>query len=944
MNITLELRYSDAPLREAEAWFIAGGDPAVWLAEMITWQVPLNEARLLLIPGGDGGTIAGVVVVPGRQPVRRHAALPYGRLAGRLLLPVEAAVNPPMTEAEIEDLLPSGKSLLVWHPSAGLLQFGEENQLTVAQLLHRGPRTSRQWDAAVPGVATNQRLLSIEPLVRPSLGDIVRLGQDDIGSEPLAGGKLPRATSEPAGGAVGRVVAGAGMAAASAVAGAVAAAAGAVGAALRKLAGAGMGGSSGGGGPSGRGAMSTGASPSGGPNWLQRLAAWAEEKRKAMQQDLDRLRHREIERLLHALKHSPDEGLRFALPLGNCGRQGYPPGAHLPDHGVDFRLPGIAGGGAVDFWDVSPEYQHRLAQSYRELANREIRLGRHRRAAYIFAELLGDLTSAAATLADGGHFREAAVLYEERLKQPLAAARCLERGGLWAEAIAIYERLNEWETVGDLYRKLDQPEAATAAYRRAVDRRLAAHDRLGAAKLLETKLDAAEEALETLVGGWPDSAQAEQCVDESFRLVALLRQHERARDQVAMLRQATHSQTKLAPLAARLAAVATDYPDDGVRHAAVETTRSIVSTGLAEASLAESQSLLRSLGLLVPSDRLLERDCRRYQEHRAAVISRLAQRPSRAGSRLPKRVNSFRLPAGEWRTAVSIGEEFYAVGVYRDHFLLIRANWDGAVQLAAGEVWQTMNGYSADPVLAADPRGVGRLFAYTAPGQPQTVLRFAATNQFPRPLEAGPHHGVGENLIGMCYGDASSTLLARLACDEVIEVATYNDERYLEGKRTVRCMPDSWDEYQFPLPLFSRQSTIYLGIGRQLITHYGIQEATLVHSPIRHITGSASHTRSRVVLTCEQGGIVIWGKGDSSRQSTCAMDLFDPVVGLTRGGWLVAATSEAIQVYGTHDGRLSFVGESEGPGQPPVAVLPTGDADRFALLQADGGVSVYRVL
>ena len=78
-------------------------------------------------------------------------------------------------------------------------------------------------------------------------------------------------------------------------------------------------------------------------------------------------------------------------------------------------------------------------------------------------------------------------------------------------------------------------------------------------------------------------------------------------------------------------------------------------------------------------------------------------------------------------------------------------------------------------------------------------------------------------------------------------------------------------------------------------------------------------------------------------RATFALDLLNPVVGLTRGGWLAAATTEAIEVYGTHDGRLSFAGEIEGPGQTPVAVLPTTDTDRFALVLSDGGVWTYQV-
>ena len=95
-----------------------------------------------------------------------------------------------------------------------------------------------------------------------------------------------------------------------------------------------------------------------------------------------------------------------------------------------------------------------------ELAGREMRLGRYRRAAYIYAHLLGDFTNAAAALVAGKHWREAAVLYRDKLKRPEMAAKCLEQGGLWAEAIEFYEQLGDFEKVGDLYAQLEQPEEA----------------------------------------------------------------------------------------------------------------------------------------------------------------------------------------------------------------------------------------------------------------------------------------------------------------------------------------------------------------------------------------------------------------------------------------------------------------------------------------------------
>ena len=100
------------------------------------------------------------------------------------------------------------------------------------------------------------------------------------------------------------------------------------------------------------------------------------------------------------------------------------------------------------------------------------------------------------------------MLYRDRLHRPDEAARCLEQGGLWTEAIAQYEELAEFEKAGDLYRQLDQPDHARQAYRSAVAKYLAQNDCLTAARLLENKLDAPDEAITQLEAGWPSSNQA----------------------------------------------------------------------------------------------------------------------------------------------------------------------------------------------------------------------------------------------------------------------------------------------------------------------------------------------------------------------------------------------------------------------------------------------------
>ena len=153
-------------------------------------------------------------------------------------------------------------------------------------------------------------------------------------------------------------------------------------------------------------------------------------------------RHRELHRLMHLLENDPDQGLRFALPCGEGKHRGIArPSATLPSHNVNFDLRRLGGGGPADPWELPGDLYSRLRAKYMELAGREMRLGRYRRAAYIYAHLLGDLTNAAAALIAGKHWREAAVLYRDRLKRPDQAAKCLEQGGLWAEAIEFYEQL-----------------------------------------------------------------------------------------------------------------------------------------------------------------------------------------------------------------------------------------------------------------------------------------------------------------------------------------------------------------------------------------------------------------------------------------------------------------------------------------------------------------------
>jgi tetratricopeptide (TPR) repeat protein len=218
-----------------------------------------------------------------------------------------------------------------------------------------------------------------------------------------------------------------------------------------------------------------------------------------VQESLDAVRNKEIARLMYLLEKDPDQGLRYALPIGGNKHRGTaPPSGRLGERNVNFSLQRLGGGGPADAWEIEAEYQRRLTTRYLELANREIRLGRHRRAAYIFAELLGDLSAAASALCSGRHWREAAVLYEQRLQQPAAAVECLEQGGLWEEAIELLVKLRWQERAGDLCTRLKQIDRAEKFYLDEIEAHQIRGDRLSAARIYDEKLQQPQHALVTL--------------------------------------------------------------------------------------------------------------------------------------------------------------------------------------------------------------------------------------------------------------------------------------------------------------------------------------------------------------------------------------------------------------------------------------------------------------
>ncbi len=477
----LTLRYTGVQQRETVAWLLTGSDPARWLAELSRWQVELLQVCLRPLPGDRSSQgLSGVLVtVTGESRPNVQYCAEYGCLADRFFLPVEARLEPALSESELAQLLQGHDDDLVYHPVLGLVRISRQERLEVVDLLTPPPAIAVDWGCAQPGTAPLRPLLSVEPDALPTVEQVLREAGEDIAVDSPR--QIPRRPRSLRGESSSLAEVG------NAVRGFLAAAG----------------------------------------DWLARLqgAAGGQAGRAAVQ-------NRELDRLVDLLKRDPDEGLRYAMPLTAAMHRGLAPVGRLMRNVVNFDLGRLfGGGGPASVWEVSHQRYRTLNDCYRELANRELALGRHRRAAYIYAHLLGDFHAAAQALRDGKHWREAAVLYRDKLNRLETAAECLAEGQLWAEAIEAYEQLKADEQVGDLYRQIGQEEAARQAYYRAIDKHCRKDDYVRAARLAREKLESPQEALQFLQAGWPASAQATLCLAEMFRLYAELGQHDQsARD------------------------------------------------------------------------------------------------------------------------------------------------------------------------------------------------------------------------------------------------------------------------------------------------------------------------------------------------------------------------------------------------------------------------------
>ena len=628
MSATLQLRLipAAAPL-PAQAGYLPGTDVMAWLEEMARHP----RARFYVAPNSVADAEAGgLVIVPinnGGKAVDFGArVLPCLLEHGCVVVPAATRLDPLLTPDEAKRLLTY--PLYFFHPTIGLVAFEEGDAITPEALIVAPLPGAVSWLRAAPGHAAAPKLTHVMLMLPDDAQGLFGEAANDIGSQDPRDlkGKAPLGERLTDGLLGGAAAAGAGL--------------------LKGLGGlAGMLGGGGGGGSNTQGLM-------------DRLQQWSEKQMEKLQQQ----REKEVQRLLKLLETNPEMGLRFAIPFGGGGdaaRGQAPPSGALSERNPIFGA--RRGSGPADVWNFSDQTSWTLQQRYRDLANREIAEGRFDRAAYIFAELLGDWHAAAGALARGKRYQEAARIYERKLNNKRLAATCLEDGCLFADAVVLYADLGEHEKCGDLLRKLGREREAVTAYQQALK---GGGDRLNDARILFEKLQQHGLAIAVLASGYPDSAQARQCLERHFEYLNRLHATSDALALAAGLAEPARQLPQTVGMAEMLHAIHEGQPDGEVQGTLARVALQVIGTGLTNGTERE-QRLLDLLPKFAPSDLLLKRDVGRYEDQRTRARRKADKSPASPSGLLTRR-SQFKLPQDgtQWRHLASRGNTWLASGYH----------------------------------------------------------------------------------------------------------------------------------------------------------------------------------------------------------------------------------------------------------------------------------------
>lgn len=237
-------------------------------------------------------------------------------------------------------------------------------------------------------------------------------------------------------------------------------------------------------------------------------------------ESLEKRNQNDVQKLLDLFKTNPDEALKYAIPVDSegvsRGKEVY--GFQMQKLWSSFLLDNVMRGigGSRSTRVLIGDGFNELNNQYRKTAEDLIKKGDYKKAAFIYLKLLKYPHLAAETLEQGKLYAEAASVYLQHSLNKKKAAECYEKANMLTKAIELNKDIQEYEIVGDLYRKMARDNDADKYYRIVIDEHIKSHKYVKASLVYRKKMQDNISAQSLLLDGWRKDRDAYNCLNNYF--------------------------------------------------------------------------------------------------------------------------------------------------------------------------------------------------------------------------------------------------------------------------------------------------------------------------------------------------------------------------------------------------------------------------------------------
>lgn len=895
--MVLELQHSKISLYPPSAAIIRGGSPAEWLREISTWQIPIEDLECYILPSSISNiSPAGLFVIFRKEIAgqKHHLLDTYGEFAKGIYLPVNSALTPATTAEELKKICLW--KVQVFHPHIGLIGFETSDQLNLIDLINTESDAGKDWSFAHPGIPARPAFTQIN-ILQPGVQEIIDDFKKEIDAKPFS--EILK-KNEQKNGLLYKIL--------NWIKWAILLLTFFIARLLKKLL-----------------PKSTGTyTPSSNKKPIRlfdKLEQWINKNLE----ELEKKRDSELKRLTRMFDENTDEALQYAIPLDSpyMNRGKAQKSDTLYRRPFNFNLGKLGGGGAADIWDVGHHYND-LRTKYIKAAQREIERKDFKKAAYIYAHLLGDYHSAANTLQQGQYYREAATLYKDHLKNIPAAAACLEKGGLYLESIELYKQLHQHEKVGDLYNTINLKKEAESFYEQTVDIKLQNNDYLDAGRVIKDKLNNADRAKQTLLNGWDNEGQSENCLKNYFGLIRETENEDIEQKVQEVYRHRTPKQKKkkfLEVLKDVYKKKKDTQEEECYQHIAYEITSEQAADGNLHA--------LNDLSHFFSGDRLISSDCSRYINNQRNKYQQ--KRSSEV----------FHLDASiKWQKAAWHRNQFLVTGIKNGVLHMARCNWDENIEYFSWTNPVKPNTYFH---FVSSPYHSNHVILYSSGELPVTRKNLLKNKYFPDALIINCPIWLHKRKTQFLLNEQNEIVLLDIA-DGKATLHHYNMDGDL--KKSVNCRLHN-NKAQFTLPasnnLIEQREAYYYTYSNKdffVIEETGDTKNFSFQSIIRTFGISQLYTKVWIVISTNQGCILCMpmaGKLNPFGDIFAAEFIPTSIVFIATDLFVLVEKKRAI-LFQIQNETPKLLLEFE-THNTIISAMPTSSRYRFLLLEETGRMS-----